>query len=139
MTSLWPSSFDESQTPPVRLLEQQGVLLREATQGLATLDLEAIDIDDKLLRGMDEPFAHTAWLRGPKLANYRYKVLSLAHRIPFFPLHLRPHPELAGDLALEPIVVVRSDEAFRTLVARILQSERVRSVVGSIVVMSRGP
>jgi hypothetical protein len=120
--SLWGdlSNFEEITTPKSILVEQAEILNRATNQVLrATVETARIDRD----------LVHSFDIVAPFLDDYRFSVCSLRHAITMYPCRLSSPGITSAQCDTE--------DELRTNLAAVLQSDRIRRAVASLLSQSR--
>ena len=121
--NLWGDlPLDDIQPTPLAILKTQAIALEEQSRGLLTGRVNTtsgINSEEK------EVFIHIFSLLAPALGNYSVEVLRAVHPIELYPVRLR-------DSMSDRIVVAHDDAGLKEQVGRILQSDRLRQVIKSL-------
>lgn len=126
---MWGKSFSvEAFKTPRSILAEQAALVSSATNGEL-----AGEVRDAAAG--QNGFVYSLSLVAPALGNYRYEILTIAHRIELYPVRVVA-PEVATNGTNGQSV---SDEGhFIILISKVLQSPRVAKVVASLISQIRG-
>ncbi|WP_375067574.1 hypothetical protein AB9L18_14255 [Stenotrophomonas lactitubi] len=141
MTSLWPDSFSSLNLISAKsLLEEQASLLPQITSGYVSASVKPVERHQASAFLFDD-FIYKFELHGTFLENYSFTVLTFSHDITLYPIKFSLDEALARELGASPSplspVKIRDQESLISFTSAILRSERVNSVIGSIIRMSR--
>ncbi|MEG0192926.1 MAG: hypothetical protein RR831_02815 [Stenotrophomonas sp.] len=142
MENLWPDSFEESEEiSPKRFFDNQAKNLAKITNNLVFAEIEVLDEID-VEQKMRNPFIYSFSIHGRHLRNYKFKVMTFSHDINIFPIKFRIDQELSEELEIPctpftPPHFVQDAENLEVLARKIFQSRRVRTVVSSIMRLSK--
>lgn len=142
MKSLWPDSFEENSKESAKnLLEEQAKLLSEITKGVVYAEVAEMHPREAALGNLDQDFKYTFYIRAKFLEEYSFKVLSFCHNITFYPVRMDFDSILAKELKLETeffsVTEIDTPEYLEEIVGKVLSSDRIKEVVGSIIKLSK--
>ena len=146
MKNLWPGKFEESKIPSAKtLLEEQARLLPKLTGDMVFAEITELDSlrDYKAKSEIDNEFMYKFSLRGRFLENYNFNVFSFSHDITLYPVMFYLDEKLGAELRIIKSVLDRyvasakNQEELEKFIDTILKSDRIKSVVGSIMRLSR--
>lgn len=143
MKNLWPDSFSENDRPTAKsLFEEQGKLLPQLTGGVVFAEVAPLPEMDAMLKDLNNDFAFRFDILGKFLPNYRFNVLMFSHDITLYPVKFIVDEKIAIELALKRTLrgyttQADSPEALEEFVQRVLRSERLKAVIGSIIRLSK--
>ncbi len=143
MKNYWPEKFEESAKPPAKnLLEEQARLLPKLTG-----DIVFAEVAEELIKTRGWPlngdFMYRFDIKGKFLENYRFHVLSFSHDITLYPVRFLVDEEIGNELRIEKesedrfTKTIDAPEDLEGFLSAVLTSERVKSVVGSIMRLSK--
>jgi hypothetical protein len=96
--NLWPEDIKVDVLPPFTILKYQAAKLRELTKGILEAEVTAVS-------GPEDFVTHRLDLIAPALEGRRSRVLSVTHRVDFYPVVLeaecfrpKPSPTTLGEL-----------------------------------------
>lgn len=116
LVNLWGSLPEVSPVrAPVAILKEQGQVLAQATNGLLFADAR--------IKSDDSEFTVVMRLVAPTLNHYTYEILSVKHDIALYPAMV-----WADAVGIE----CQDQSAFEAVVAKILQSDRVRRAISGL-------
>lgn len=145
MKNLWPGKFEENKELSAKtILEEQAKLLPTLTDGVVFAEVSPMNRMDKLSRPITDDFIFRFDLCGNFLENYRFNVLVFSHDITLYPVKFLIDERIAKEIGLpedsfgdtERVKIVNSSEELESFLHTILNSERIKNVVGSIVRLS---
>jgi hypothetical protein len=128
---LWPKIEQSRGVPPVGILREQAAALGKKTDHL----LEA-RVNTRI--GEDGNFIHSFYVVAPTLDNYSYGLFSIAHGPDPYPVTV-PHPRRM-EPGLRPYphtLKIRSEKALLDYLREVLNSERTKRIVGSLLAQVR--
>lgn len=155
MINLWPNNISETNdVSPVSLLREQANLLGEKTKNLVVADVSRGSFDN-------QNFVYHFYIVAPTLNNYRYRLFTVEHGIEMYPLTIYMDEALGTELQAAKlaktqaeimqnalritsaimdqaksveryVVTVPSEETFLDVLGSILNSNRTRQVVRSL-------
>src|SRR4051794_8347195 len=108
---LWPQTLEfTAGEPPVEVLRQQAALLGQRTGGevLASVQLGSYP---------SEQIDYAFYLKAPALGEYRYRLFSLRHGVPYYPVEV--HAPGVRDVPVQ----AGSREQFLQVLRALLSSE----------------
>jgi hypothetical protein len=122
---LWPTDFRPlGPMPPAAILREQAEHLGAKTANRITAEVKCpAPQTNRLEYHLD--------LVAPPLGNYRYRLLSIRHGLPYYPL------ELFADVPGSPLRASSEEEYVRAL-REVLSSDETRRVVGSLLTQILG-
>jgi len=123
------------------MLEEQAKLLITITKGIVSAEVIELGEMSKLHEASGSPdFAYRFNLVGKFINDYKFQVMIFWHDITFYPAGVKFDGQLAKELQIDQTknrASVSNALEAEVLVTRVLGSERVRSVVGSILRLSK--
>jgi len=139
MKNLWPQSFQEPNfEKPKTIFEQQAKLLPTLTGDLVYATLTQLDYLHARLENLHGDFIYRFSITSKFLENYSYKILSFSHGIEMYPVTLNIDSEIRKELNIKDIFVeVKSPQELESLLEKILTSNKISRVIGSIITMSK--
>lgn len=142
--SLWPPQFDENNKPSAKnLLEEQAKLLPKLTNDMVYAEVAALSEIDASIESMADDFSFRFDIRGKFLENYRFTVFKFSHDITLYPVKFKLDEKIAMELGIARKIVngymqsIDAPEQLDPFLARVLNTERLKSVVGSIIRLSK--
>ena len=137
MKNLWPEEFKAKEIKSVKsILEEQSKLLPKITGDMvyATVkklgDVEAIQLDH------ENDFCYSFYLIAKFLRGYSFKVLDFSYPITIYPVKITLDELIAEELQCEQAFEIKKEEEFVAILIKILNSERILDVIGSIIKLS---
>ena len=144
MKNLWPESFSENDRPAAKnILEEQAKLLSKLTNGIVYAEVSDLGLMEALRHSLNNDFAFRFDLLGKFLESYRFNVLMFSHDITLYPVKFRIDEKIAAELGVERafdgsfLIDADTPDALEDLLSRILTTERLKSVIGSIMRLSK--
>lgn len=143
MQNMWPDSFPENDKIAAKnLFEEQAKLLPKLTNGVVFAEVSELDDFDAISSSMRNDFAYRFDIVGKFLKNYRFKVLTFSHDITLYPVRFRVDENIGAELGIQRGVggyftSIDSPELLQAFVAKLLSTDRLKSVVGSILRLSK--
>lgn len=144
MKNLWPEKFEENNKPSAKnIIEEQAKLLPKLTGGIVYAEVAPLSEMDAMSNSMGNDFSFRFDLRGKFLENYYFNVCMFSHDITLYPVKFRIDEKVASELSVKKtplyghVATVDTPEQLEQLLARVLTSERIKSVVGSIIRLSK--
>ncbi len=143
MQNMWPDSFPENDKIAAKnLFEEQAKLLAKLTNGVIYAEVSELDAIDAITSSMKNDFAYRFDIFGKFLKSYRFNVLTFSHDITLYPVKFRLDEKLGTELRLGRgpggfLVSIETPEDLQAFVPRVLSSERLKSVIGSILRLSK--
>lgn len=142
--SLWPTQFDENNKPSAKnLLEEQAKLLPKLTNDMVYAEVTALSDIDASIQYINDDFSFRFDIRGKFLENYRFTVFTFSHDITLYPVKFKLDEKIAKELGVTKQILngyiqsIDAPEQLTPFLARVLNSERLKSVVGSIIRLSK--
>lgn len=140
MENLWPN-FNELQKikTPKEILDEQGKLLPKLTNDLVYATIETSNIfNTDFSVGTKYDFTYDFNIKGSKLENYKFKVLTVGHNISVFPVRVRLDPEMRKEAGItKQDIIVENQNEFTNLLRDVFSSSRLKYVIASIISMSK--
>ena len=135
MKNLWPERFEENpKRPPKNFFEEQAEILTKITNAVASAEV----VEDRLEAVFHEAdFCYRFDITGKYLPNYRFKVLSFSHDITLYPVAFKLDSALAEELRVGDSLTIGSPEELQIFLERVLTSDRIKNIVGSILKLSK--
>lgn len=151
MNNLWKDLdlIQGDNNNPVDLVEEQSVFLREGTEDLFYLDVEAIgrlsSLSTQALKeaNVRRDFAYKVLLSSDELPEYSFHVFNIYYGITFFPLVMKLSNEIGDEIVVADSSIeclsskgnsrmyfkIKSEEEFTTILEIIFNCEKVRTVL----------
>lgn len=141
MNSLWPQAFDQNNEISAKsLFEEQAAMLPGLTDNLVWAEVKALE-PHQFPVFLTSDFAFRFDIYGKVLSNYRFTALYFGHDITLYPVKFVFDEVLAREIRPTAIPTfphtVDTSTHLRHLVEQILKSQRLSSIIGSIMRMSR--
>lgn len=142
MKNLWPETFEENTRPSAKnLLEEQAKLLSKLTDGIVYAEVSAVGLLDVISVPRNE-FMFRFDIKGKFLDDYSFRVLLFSHDITLYPVTFSLDEKIAIELGIKKsiegyIKSIDAPEDLDNFLSAVLKSERVKSVVGSIIRLSK--
>ena len=144
MKNLWPETFPENNRPAAKnILEEQAKLLSKLTSGIVYAEVSPLAELEAAGTYMSNDFAFRFDILGKFLESYRFNVLMFSHDITLYPVRFRVDEKIGSELGIKRkiaegcVTEIDSPEALETFLARVLITERLKSVIGSIMRLSK--
>lgn len=144
MKNLWPDAFSENDLPAAKsLLEEQAKLLFKLTNGTVYAAVSELSALDSIPSSMRNDFSYRFDIRGKFLEGYRFTALLFSHDITLYPVKFRVDEKIGAELGIKKNIIegfmtqIDTPEALETFLGRVLSSERLKTVVGSIMRLSK--
>jgi len=144
MKNLWPEQFEENTSPSTKaLLEEQSKLLLKLTNGMVDAEVVEQERLDQITTGLQNEFAYSFNLLGKFIDNYRFRVLSFAHDITLYPVDFQVDEQIGKELQLSRTTAygyktrIGEPSEVEDFLASVLNSQRIKNVVGSIIKLSK--
>jgi hypothetical protein len=144
MPDLWPEIGTPSIRTPVSILREQASLLGTKTNNVVEGEVKVIE--GSMSWAISWDFGYVFYLVAPLLKNYRYRLLSIAHRLDMYPLRVRLSEEIAAEIILaEPslifntsgVVEVGDEDTFLVLLSLVLRSSKTIKVIHALIAQSQ--
>lgn len=117
---LWPKSFGTAtELTPTAILKMQASKLAEKTGGIVLGEVQS--------SGQGETLRTDFNLIAPALSNYRYRLFSIVHPLENYPV------EISGAPGQDAPVGARDEPEFLNGLSDILNSERTRRIIQSLI------
>lgn len=144
MQNMWPESFPENDKIAAKnLFEEQAKLLAKLTNNVVFAEVSELPELDAALALLKNDFAYRFDLFGKFLGSYRFNVLMFSHDITLYPVRFRVDEQIGAELKLPRQLgngygaKIDTPEALHQFAAQVLNTERLKSVVGSIIRLSK--
>ncbi|MGF1575607.1 MAG: hypothetical protein ACFCU9_06620 [Cyanophyceae cyanobacterium] len=144
MKNLWPDAFEENSQPSAKnLLEEQAKLLIKLTNGIVYAEVSELGKIEAIASSLKNDFLFRFDICGKFLEGYHFNVLKFSHDITLYPIKFRLDEQIAAELGVKQSAVgvffveIDSPDKLEEFIARVLRSERVSRVVGSIIRLSK--
>jgi hypothetical protein len=143
MQNMWPEIFAENDKVAAKnLFEEQAKLLPKLTNGVVFAEVAELDDLDMTMQYLKNDFAFRFDLYGKFLAKYRFNVLMFSHDITLYPVKFRLDERIGAELGVQKLsnrylVSVESPESLQDFVSLVLNTERMKAVIGSIIRLSK--
>jgi len=122
-------------------LEEQAKYLPTLTDGIVAAEVKEISSIEAYTRDslpLNVDFNYRFQLIGKFVKEYRFKVMSFSHDITLYPVSFKVDSEIGKELKLgDGPVLVETPEKLEEFVRSVLTSQRLRTVVGSIMRLSK--
>jgi hypothetical protein len=150
--SLWPESFDVSDTepPPVQVLEEQAKLLPKLTNDIVYAHVDSVPSKRKIFvidggsRSFD--FTYSFFIKGKFVTDFSFEVFSLGHDINLYPVIINLDYDIRQQIFPNKPESKQHDEldsihipnlpALEELIEKVLKSEKIYRVITSIMKLS---
>lgn len=142
MKNLWPEKFDENKLPTAKsIFEEQAKLLHTITEGIVSAEVLSVDYIEALRKSMNNDFIYRFDIVGKFLENYRFSVLWFSHDITLYPVKVLLDEGIAKELGIreslgEHSVELRTTEDIDQFLGSVLNSSRLKNIIGSIIRLS---
>jgi len=144
MQNMWPDIFSENTKISAKtLFEEQAKILPQLTNGIVFAEVKKLDDFDALENIITDDFVFRFDLFGKILKNYRFTVLMFSHDITLYPVKFRLDEKIGEELGVlySPLTrhskEIHDPASLETFVTQILRTERIKSVIGSIMRLSK--
>lgn len=134
MINLWPDDIQAVRMEaPVTILRKQAALLGQRTKNIVTAEaVRRVSIDT---------FTFSFYIVGPAVGNYRYKLFTMRHGAPFYPLTLELAPgvlqELCDDAAPHGVTaIISSRDEFLVELRKVFAADKTLRVIRAILALS---
>jgi len=104
------------------------------TQALAG---KRINIQEDLGNISDGNFTFEFFITSTSTPNYKYRVLFLNYEIPFYPLFIVLDEAIAKEIDLDHNLRCESQDAYEGLLEKILSSERIERIIGTLLAIAQ--
>lgn len=136
--SFWPD-FDtiEFRSPKEILIEQANFLLKKTNDVIFASILE-IDMSLNIFGDdIDADFGYKFLIRSKYMDRYRFEVFTIYHNIAIYPVTLKINNEVREELNFQDkFTEVNNEEEFKELLKIILNTGKIKTVVGSLLKLS---
>ena len=141
MESMWNIELDDKKlgnlTLPNEIIETQCKFLREATQGKIIAKI----FERRKTEGSDD-FSYEFFITSPFTPNYKYSVMKINHKIPYYPLEIDMDTDIAEEIFDDPFglrwIKTCADEAeFVSTLSKIINSKKVKNVIDSLYAIAK--
>lgn len=139
--SLWPNVEEfENQLTPKEILEKQSDYLLNATKMLIYAEVETNEIDllfpDKEIESASFSFEYV--LRSKALTSYKFILFTIYHDITIYPVKIKIDSVIKNELGFNTkYATVNNEKDFIDILAKILQSNRTKTIIASMLKLSR--
>jgi hypothetical protein len=143
MKNLWPSKFEpNTQRAPKAILEEQAGFLVKVTGGIVSAEVSPINQIDAFSYGLANDFVYRFDIVGSFIDNYKFTVLRISHDIALYPVKVLIDENIGSELQGTKSLLgfqrtSNSPDDFESLLEQVFQSERMKSIVGSIISLSK--
>ena len=136
---MWNIEFNDKNfgnlTPPDEIVETQCKFLSEATQGKIIAKLfnrsHLADMDD-------DDFSYEFFIASPFTPNYKFSVMHISHKIPYYPLDIFMDRDIADEIfAGYSIKTCEDEENFISALSKIINSKKVKNVINSLYAIAK--
>ena len=141
MENYWPKiDLEESALFPKEILEEQARFLPEVTHG--KLFGEVVDysmqIYDEIDEYRDSEFCYRFLLKSKFMPNYQFAILTIFHNIEMYPVEIKVDETIKKQLteSKRGFIKVDNEEEFKHELQRILQSEKIKTVMSALIRLS---
>lgn len=144
MPDLWPEIGVPNIRTPVSVLREQASLLGAKTNNV--LEGDVTKVDGAVHWAVSWEFIYVFHIVAPLLKDFRYRLLSIAHRIDMYPLRVRLSEELVREItdAGAPFIFnsyyvaeTENEEAFMELIRLTLNSAKTMKIIHSLLAQSQ--
>ncbi len=137
MKNLWPEEFKPNEVnPPKKILDEQSGLLPKLTGDMVYAKVKEMGGVDAIMRGHNNDFSYSYYLLGKFLKNYSFKVFDFSHSITMYPVDVSIDEEIAKELDAGIDSRIENEDEFIRFIGAIFKSERIKSIIGSIIQLS---
>ena len=143
MTNYWPQMFEENNRLSAKnLLEEQARLLPKLTGDMVYAEVSDMTDFDAFDKNVQNDFNYRFDILGKFLSNYRFNVCCFSHDITLYPVKFNIDEIVAKELNISRsfegyIHSINDEEALKTFIGKVLTSERMKMVIGSIIGLSK--
>lgn len=137
MKNLWPEDFKSKEIKSAKaILDEQSKLLPKITGDMVYAlvkkmrAIEAMRVDHK------NDFSYSFLLLAKFLEGYSFKVLDFSHPITMYPVKVTLDELLADEVQSDQEFEIQNENEFISILGKVLTSERIKDVVGSIIRLS---
>ena len=143
MKNLWPTEFEANDLPSTKeLLEEQAKLLPQLTNDMVHADLIQLEALDMMQIGLSNDFAYRFDIRGKFLKGYSFNLFSFSHDITLYPVEFKIDEKIGNEIGIkrDPFygsrITAKDAHQLEKILSDIFSSERLRSVISSIIRLS---
>ena len=148
--NLWGDleGLDLQITTPKEILEAQAKFLPKLTKDLLYAEIKELEsselyntfeyvLDDEE-EDSDDGFAYKFLLKSRFMDTYRFELFRLHHNIGIYPVRVHLDSELKKELYIATsFKVINNEKDFIEFLRKVLQSQRVRRVIGALMKLSK--
>lgn len=152
MIDLWPQDIIENNESraPVTILKEQAALLGQKTKNLLKAEvrwytpgtLEKVssnelrylfDTVQEAQGEVQQSFSYAFYFVAPTLDNYRYKLLTISHGIPWYPVMFKIDKGISSEISGQnKPIIANSEEEFIDILEKIFKANKTKQIMKSI-------
>jgi hypothetical protein len=137
MKNLWPEEFKAKEIKSVKgILEEQSKLLPKITGDMVYATLKQMDYIESLKLDHKNDFSYSFYLAAKFLKGYSFKVFDFSYPITIYPAKITLDELIAEEMQCDDEFSVNNEDEFISILIKILNSERIKDVIGSIIKLS---
>ncbi|MFV2058724.1 MAG: hypothetical protein ACC707_19855 [Thiohalomonadales bacterium] len=137
MKNLWPEEFKPNEVkPPKQILDEQSQLLPNLTGDMVYAKVKEMSEIAAVMADHNDDFSYSFYLHGKFLNKYSFKVFDFSHSITMYPINVTIDNVIAEELGMQEDACLDNEGEFIKLISAIFNSERLKTVIGSIIQLS---
>ncbi|OGR10648.1 MAG: hypothetical protein A2097_05985 [Desulfobacula sp. GWF2_41_7] len=137
MKNLWPEDFKAKELKSVKaVLEEQAKLLPKITGDMVYAKIIGMGRLESMQRDHVNDFSYSFNLIAKFLKGYSFKVLDFSYPVTMYPVKITLDELIAEEMQCESVFEVNNENEFIAILGGILNSNRIKDIVGSIIKLS---
>ncbi len=137
MKNLWPEEFKPKEIKSVKLiLDEQSNLLPKITGDMVYAKVKTMGVSEAYRTDHANDFSYSFYLLAKFLEEYSFKVLDFSHPVTMYPVKVTLDELIADEIQCNREIEINDENEFISILGTVLNSDRIKDVVGSIIRLS---
>ena len=137
MKNLWPEDFKSKEIKSAKaILDEQSKLLPKITGDMVYASVKKMRAIEAIRGDHKNDFSYSFFLLAKFLEGYSFKVLDFSHPITMYPVKVTLDELIADEVQSDQEFEIQNENEFIPILGKVLNSERIKDVVGSIIRLS---
>ncbi|MBU2620833.1 MAG: hypothetical protein KKD92_00755 [Proteobacteria bacterium] len=137
MKNLWPEEFKPKEIKPAKaIIDEQAKLLPKITGDMVYAQVKKLRPIEANQLDHQNDFSYSFYLVAKFLQGYSFKVLVFSHPITMYPVKITLDELIADEIQSNREFEIKDENEFISILGKVLTSDRIMDVVGSIIRLS---
>jgi CRISPR/Cas system-associated protein Csx1 len=137
MKNLWPEEFKPKEIKSVKaIIDEQSKLLPKITGDLVYANVKKMGLSEAFKGEHVNDFSYSFYLVAKFLEGYSFKILDFSHPITIYPVKVTLDELIADEIQCDREFDINNENEFISILGKVVNSDRIKDVVGSIIRLS---